>query len=334
MPEAPIDLRTLLDAENRLSARVHCFACGQSLAGTPADGACPACAAPAYASISREIAARLGWLDADGRLSTGRACESCKYNLRTLRIGDRCPECGELVAPYFARLGLALADPRWLRACRRGGTLLLTGLTLPWFVLPITFAGASALANAASSPWDILVGILATIMILATLALPFVAMLIITRPEPTADGGYVPNSAAQTTRVAAAGTLALGVLGALIAMTSPSLTTVASLALLGWGLISFTFTSFLWFVGSLRFRVAGAASRARWRTAGGFLLLGCWGGPLLAIPTYGLALFPLVFLIYIVMLVATGSCQDSFEESSCEIRPATSRAAGPMKDAP
>jgi len=52
-------------------------------------------------------------------------CGTCGYNLRGLSPDGRCPECGHPIEESRYDPRLAAADPRWLRAIRRGFTLLL-----------------------------------------------------------------------------------------------------------------------------------------------------------------------------------------------------------------
>ncbi|MBN1512008.1 MAG: hypothetical protein JXB13_08335 [Phycisphaerae bacterium] len=52
-------------------------------------------------------------------------CGTCGYNLRGLSPDGRCPECGHPIEESRYDPRLAAADPRWLRAIRRGFTILL-----------------------------------------------------------------------------------------------------------------------------------------------------------------------------------------------------------------
>lgn len=297
-----INLRKLVDEDWRLRAGVCCIACGESLAGAQLDGACPHCGAEVHPSLAKVIASQCNLLDADDRLCVDYACESCRYNLRMLRIGDHCPECNAVVAPRFARLGRTLTDPHWLTRVRRGARLLLVGIVLPWFAAPIAFAIA-LIPSSSSAP-----EMVATLLMIAALLLPLIALLYVTTPLPdrlTWTAGV--DSVRMFTRLAAMGTLATFALAVLMVGLSWSLAAFASvprpnalqfaagpLMFIAWGAAGLAIAGFIAYVGSLRMLAAVSLKRDGWnmmaRVAGVlYFTAPCFVGA--ALPMFAVAAF-------------------------------------------
>lgn len=149
-----------------------------------------------------------------GRIDGDVSCYGCGYNLRGLDRSAACPECGESIDASVRGDVLALASEPWLRRLRRGATLLVAAMLVPYLAVisaAIAALVTAPLAHPQAQSGEVAFG-LGFLLLLAAPLLAAVAIHLLLTPDPRGDSSPLGVPA----RLGAYGSIVTGFVAALV----------------------------------------------------------------------------------------------------------------------